>query len=505
MLVRDYSSTPATLTPEAPLEDLGIDSLGAAELLFNVEDEFGITAAERAGAADDGRRRGGLHRRAGRRAAAAGAGRQPRPPGASRPPSRDEARRGHRPRRRLAARQRRGRRSSPPRAPAARRSAASKRLRAAGWTRRIAATRATSTAPRISTPPKLRMLDRVSQFALVAARQALAGRRGGALAGLPTAAAPASSSAPAWAARRPATTATARSTASSSDRIKPFTVLMGMHNAPAGWIGIEHGLRGPNLTYSTACSSSAVAIGEAWRRLRARRARRGDRRRRRGAALARLAEGLGGAAHAGRDRRRPTRRPRASRSRPTAAAWCSAKARRCWCSSRGSARVARGATIHGELIGYGLATDAGHITRPSVEGQAAAMRAALRSAGIDADGGRRDQRPRHRHAGQRPGRDRRDQRGVRRARARRIPVSATKSMHGHLLGAAGALECVLSLLAMRARRGAADDAPAAARSRSATSTTCRTRARRGVPSRVMLSNSFAFGGTNAVLAARRAP
>ena len=48
-----------------------------------------------------------------------------------------------------------------------------------------------------------------------------------------------------------------------SDRIKPFTVLMGMHNAPAAWIGIEHDLRGPNLTFSTACSSSAVAIGEA--------------------------------------------------------------------------------------------------------------------------------------------------------------------------------------------------------------------------------------------------
>ena len=42
---------------------------------------------------------------------------------------------------------------------------------------------------------------------------------------------------------------------------------MGMHNAPAAWIGIEHDLRGPNLTYSTACSSSAVAIGEAWLRV----------------------------------------------------------------------------------------------------------------------------------------------------------------------------------------------------------------------------------------------
>ena len=53
----------------------------------------------------------------------------------------------------------------------------------------------------------------------------------------------------------------------SSDRIKPYTVLMGMHNAAAAWIGIDHDLRGPNLTYTTACSSSAVAIGEAWLRI----------------------------------------------------------------------------------------------------------------------------------------------------------------------------------------------------------------------------------------------
>jgi 3-oxoacyl-[acyl-carrier-protein] synthase II len=55
--------------------------------------------------------------------------------------------------------------------------------------------------------------------------------------------------------------------AEQSDRLKPFTVLMSMVNAPASWIGLEYGLKGPNLTYSTACSSSAVAIGEAARRI----------------------------------------------------------------------------------------------------------------------------------------------------------------------------------------------------------------------------------------------
>ncbi|MBK7720065.1 MAG: beta-ketoacyl-[acyl-carrier-protein] synthase family protein, partial [Simplicispira sp.] len=52
-----------------------------------------------------------------------------------------------------------------------------------------------------------------------------------------------------------------------SDRIKPMLVLMGMHNACAAWIAMEHAFCGPSLTYSTACSSSAVALGEAWLRI----------------------------------------------------------------------------------------------------------------------------------------------------------------------------------------------------------------------------------------------
>ena len=114
-------------------------------------------------------------------------------------------------------------------------------------------------------PPKLRMLDRVSQFALVCAARAL-DDAGGALGGLDR------ERAGVFVGTGMAGTLTSDEGyrilyGERSDRIKPYTVLMGMHNAPAGWIGIEHALRGPNLTYSTACSSSAVAIGEAWRRI----------------------------------------------------------------------------------------------------------------------------------------------------------------------------------------------------------------------------------------------
>jgi len=112
---------------------------------------------------------------------------------------------------------------------------------------------------------KLRMLDRVSQFALVAAAQALA-QSGGALEGLDP--------------RRAGTfvgTGMGGSETNDdgyytlfgqgSDRLKPFTVLMAMNNAAAAWIGLDHKLEGPNLTYSTACSSSTVAVGEAARRI----------------------------------------------------------------------------------------------------------------------------------------------------------------------------------------------------------------------------------------------
>jgi 3-oxoacyl-(acyl-carrier-protein) synthase len=276
-------------------------------------------------------------------------------------------------------------------------------------------------------PLKLRMLDRVSQFAVVAARQALADTDID------------------WARMDRSRVGVFVGTgmggtlsnddgyktlyAEGSDRIKPFTVLAGMHNAPAAWIGLEHGLTGPNLTYSTACSSSAVAIGEAW-----------------------------------------------------------------------ESAMERGAAIQGELLGYGLTTDAGHITRPSALGQAAAMSAALRSAELDLTAVDAI----NAHGTGTLANDAVETAAIKAVfgkRAYQMPVSATKALHGHLLGAAGALECVLSLLAMQHQivlptlhlrtpdpECDLDYVPNVARSQ--------------VPVRTMLSNSFAFGGTNAVLVLR---
>lgn len=346
-------------------------------------------------------------------------------------------------------------------------------------------------------PPRLRMLDRVSQFALFAANQAMGEaridvsqvdrRRAGIFVG----------------------TGMGGSMSNDdgyktlygdrSDRIKPFTVLMGMHNAPAAWIGIEHGLRGPNLTFSTACSSSAVAIGEAWLRVAG-----GD-----------MDIALAGGAEAplsfGSLKAWEALHTLATVDADDPSASCKpfAKNRSGMVLGEGAAMlllepwehaVARGAPVQGEIIGYGLSNDASHITRPSVDGQVAAIGAALAAAGLGPgaiDGI-------NAHGTGTPANDRVESDAIKAVfgeRAYGIPISATKALHGHLLGATGALECVLSLMAMQ--RGVAlptmhlqipdpdcdlDYVPNAARE--------------SVVVRTMLSSSFAFGGANAVLVLR---
>jgi 3-oxoacyl-(acyl-carrier-protein) synthase len=349
-------------------------------------------------------------------------------------------------------------------------------------------------------PPKLRMLDRVAQFALVAANQAFADARSdlqqadrdraGVFVGTGMGGSHTSDD------------GYKTLYGDGSDRIKPYTVLMGMHNAPAAWIGIDHDLRGPNLTYSTACSSSAVAIGEAWLRVAA------------GALDLALAGGAEAPLSFGSLKAWEALHTLAAVDEVDASASCKpfAKNRSGMVLGEGAAMVvlepwehavARGAPIHGELVGYGLSTDTGHITRPSVEGQAAAMRAALRSAGlepaaIDAINA---------HGTGTQANDAVETAAIKAVfgtRAHTIPISATKALHGHLLGAAGALECVLSLLAMQHAVALPtmhlhtpdpdcdlDYVPNAARD--------------AVAARTMLSNSFAFGGTNAVLVLRAGP
>jgi beta-ketoacyl-acyl-carrier-protein synthase II len=344
--------------------------------------------------------------------------------------------------------------------------------------------------------PRLRMLDRVSQMALVAAAQAIADANlnfdaenrdrcgvsvGSGMGG-------------------------AESTdegyhiiyAERSDRVKPYTVLASMTNAAASWIGIDHGITGPNLTYSTACSSGAVAVGEAARRIQS-----GDVDvMLAGGAEAPLTFGVLRAWEAMRTIASPDPHDPSASCRPFA------RNRTGLVLGEGAAFVAleewnhataRGARIHAELTGYGLTTDTAHITRPTVAGQAGAMRAALRSAGLDH--GAVDYVNAHGTATlQNDAVETAAIKEVFGERAYELPVSSTKSMHGHLLGAAGALEFVIAVASLE--RGIVPptmhlDLPDPACDLDYVAE----RARTGVRLNAVMSNSFAFGGTNAVLIA----
>ena len=284
-----------------------------------------------------------------------------------------------------------------------------------------------------------------------------------------------------------------------SDRIKPFTILMGMHNAAAAWIGIEHQLAGPNMTYSTACSSSTVAIGEAWIRV----------------ACGQLDVAIAGGSEAplspGSLKAWEALHTVATVDTDDPGTSCRpfSRNRSGMVLGEGAAMLviepwdramARGAPIIGEILGYGQSNDASHITRPSVEGQAAAMKAALlaaRSSPQDVDAI-------NAHGTGTQANDRTETAAIRAvfgARADLIPISATKAMHGHLLGAAGALECALSFLAMQ------HEVALPTMHLQQTDPECdldyvANIARERVSARVMMSNSFAFGGSNAVLLLR---
>lgn len=345
---------------------------------------------------------------------------------------------------------------------------------------------------------RLRMLDRVSQFALYAAGRALEESRG-ALDGVDRARAGVFMGTGLGGSE--STDEGYRTLyAEGSDRVKPFTVLMAMNNAPAAWIGMDHGIEGPNLTFSTACSSSAVAIGEAARRISS------------GEVDVMVAGGAEAPLTLGTLKAWEALRTLAPEDPADAGASCRpfSKDRAGLVLGEGSAVVvledwerahARGAPVLAEVAGYGLVTDAGHITRPSVEGQAEAMRRALSDQGTEAS----DIGYVNAHGTGTQAND-----GVETAAlkavfgeaARAIPVSSTKSMHGHLLGAAGALEFVATVMALTRRT-----LPPTINVR-VPDPECDldyvTEGARSADVRAAMTSSFAFGGTNAVLIVRRA-
>lgn len=276
--------------------------------------------------------------------------------------------------------------------------------------------------------------------------------------------------------------------------VDAFTVPKIMNNAAASCISMRLGLRGKNLTYNTACSSSAMAIGEAFQAIR-----RGD-----------LDLAVSGGAEA----------PIApkllftwncmrvlSRNYAVPAAACRPfdAGRDGLVMSEGAAMLvlenmdrarARGAKILGEVLGFGCNSDAFNLTNPQAEGVADSMRLAIRDAGLDA--GAIDYVNAH-GTGTRTN-DPIETLAIRHVfgeRADRLPVSSTKSMLGHVMGASPALEAVACLLAIRDGilpptinqtrpdpQCNLDYVPNVARKASIT---------------IAMSNAFAFGGNNGVL------
>jgi 3-oxoacyl-[acyl-carrier-protein] synthase II len=277
---------------------------------------------------------------------------------------------------------------------------------------------------------------------------------------------------------------------------RPLAILSAMNNAAAGHLSMRLGFKGPNFTYSCACASSAVALGEAFHAIRYGRLECALA----GGAEACVVEGVMRAWDALRVLAPPHSSGAAASCRPFSAD------RAGIVLGEGAAMFVledlesawrRGAPILAEVLGYRATADASHITSPGVDGQARAMSGALAEAGLDpAD---IDYVNAHGTA-TRVG-DVCETHAIKRVfgeRAQGTPVSSTKSVHGHLLGAAGALEFAACLQSMRgnflpatmhlAERDPDCDLDYVANA-----------PRHGVRIRRFMSNSFAFGGSNAVL------
>jgi len=275
----------------------------------------------------------------------------------------------------------------------------------------------------------------------------------------------------------------------SKTRLHPLTIPRIMANAAASYISMRYGIRGPAYTVSTACASSNHAIGQAFHMVRS---------------------GMVDAALAGGSE--------APFSLGILKAWeamrvVSPDVCRPFSSGRNGlilaegaailamepldAALARGAHIYAEICGFGMSSDASHLTAPSWEGAARCMEMALRDAGMA---------PQeigyiNAHGTGTPMNDISETRAIRAVFPAPPPVSSTKSMHGHALGAAGALEAVATVLALEhgilppTMNFLAADPECQLDIVPGTT--------RQVQIQAALSNSFAFGGLNAVLAFRR--
>lgn len=355
--------------------------------------------------------------------------------------------------------------------------------------------------------PRARLLtmDRVSQFALVAGREAMAQAGLAAEAGtLPNGLNPE---------RFGVSLGTGSGGAGSTEaaytslleqkvaRLRPMTVVLAMNNAIAAHVSMEFGLKGPSSTVSNACASSATSIGEAFRQIR------------HGYADAMLAGGSEALLNRGTIKAWQAMHTLAKPHADGPETSCRPFSidRTGLVLAEGAAMLVleewesakrRGANILAELCGYASTTDAHHLTQPDAQGQARAMTLALADAGLQpSDIGYLNAHGTATDVG-----DVVETNAIKLAfqdLAPRLPISSSKGVHGHAMGAAGAMEFIASVMALRAGqlpptaflnnpdpRCDLDYVPLTPRDAT------------GI--RAVMSNSFAFGGSNAVLIAKTA-
>ncbi len=284
-------------------------------------------------------------------------------------------------------------------------------------------------------------------------------------------------------------------------RVSPFTIPMSICNMASGYVAIQHGLRGPNLCQTAACASGAHSIGEAARAIE-----RGD-------ADVMLAGGseapiteIGVAGFANMKALSTRNESPATASRPFDAD------RDGFVVGEGAGVLiledlegarARGADIRAHVLGYGMTADAASVAQPTESGEGAqrCMRLAIADAGLNPS----DVDHLNAHATSTPQGDPSEARAIRAVfgeRTERLPVSATKSMTGHLLGAAGAVEALFCVRALQTgilppTINLDHPDPDCELDHVANKA-------RETRIRVAISNSFGFGGTNATLVLGRA-
>jgi len=278
--------------------------------------------------------------------------------------------------------------------------------------------------------------------------------------------------------------------------VSPLLVPMMLPDSPSGRVAIEYTLRGPNMGLSTACATGNNAIGEASEMIR------------RGAASVMLAgsteaglvplaiasfDNMGVLSHRNDD--------------PTAASRPFDKERNGFVIAEGAAilvleelehALARGAKIHGEILGYATTDDAFHVTAPMENGEAAhvAMRKAIRSAGLVPE----DINYINAHGTSTSLNDTSETKAIKALlgeRAYDVPISSTKSVTGHLLGGAGSVEAVFSIMSIKEQFVP----PTINLNNPDPDCDLNYTPNKGVSHQItnVMSNSFGFGGHNAVL------